>query len=185
MQDINLLQNKLKDDSNKTQRQASLLTVVFSLILAAELAAAGVFYYLDSSAKTKTAELGQKNAQLQRQLDEMEANLVDAKAFQGQTQNIKQLLSAHIYWSGVFNALADSTFTGTSYKIVSGDTLGKIHLEGRVVDYLSLSKSILALKTSEHFSDVILMSTNPSEDQQAGILYSLDLILKPEIFKEQ
>lgn len=183
MQEINLLQNQLKDDSFKLDNQTNLILTILSVILVLGVLAFGVLFFLDKNTQKTIKETIAQNSDLEERLDKIQSTLVDAKAFQAQTANIKSLLDSHSYWSPVFQELADMTFTQTQYTSIVSDSNGRIHIQGITLDYTRLGKVLLALSTSENFSKVDLLSTSPSTGQQGGITYSIDVEVKPELFE--
>jgi Tfp pilus assembly protein PilN len=182
MQDINLLQNKLKDNTARWQKNQRMSVVVLSLILLAELAAAGFFYMLTKSAEESMMALNQENTTIQTRMDQLDDQLVAARGFQAQTKNLTTLVNNHVIWTNLIDELASSTFKSAQYMGMNSTTTGVMHIEGITNNYSDLGKMLLALETSDKFTSVKLISTSPSTDETAGIMFSVDVVANQEIF---
>jgi Tfp pilus assembly protein PilN len=181
MQDINLLQNKLKDRTNQWEKNNRTIMVVLTIGLLAVLVATGMIYFLVKNAEESKAALDQENFNLQKKLTQMEAGMGLAKGFQAQSKNIARLLQSHVIWSAFMTELAGKTFKISQLNSMTTDTSGRAHMEGLAPTYTDLGKMLLALETSDKFESVTLSSTAQSTDAQAGIMFSLDLVAKQEV----
>jgi Tfp pilus assembly protein PilN len=181
MQEINLLQNKLKDKTNQLDKN-NRTVLIGSIILLVLVTAGGlVLQTLKNGALDKAATLEQENASIQRSLDQQESQLAIARGFQAQTKNILTLLNNHVIWTDLMNDLAASTFaTSKSMRFVS-DTTGKITIEGITPTYTDLGKAILALETSDSLESVRLINTTKSSDQESGVQFFLELLAKTSV----
>lgn len=186
MQEINLLQNRLKDRHLIWEKQKTWLIVGLIGLLLLEGVGTGLFLVL-SKAKQKEAVLMQgKLASLQKEINNEQKNLTDSKAFQAQMKNLKFLVSSHIYFSPFFKELSGKTYNKVQYSSLTVDrTTGKVHIEGKTSSYTDIGKFILGLNTSGKFKDIKLLAASPAEGVTSGFNLSLDLILKPEIFSNQ
>lgn len=185
MQEINLLQNKLKDKTNQWEKNNRVVVILLSFVLLALLAATGMIYMLSKNAQEAKLALDQENINIQKKLDQLEDEMVKAKGFQAQSKNIATLLETHVVWSGLMKELADSTFKGSRYLNMTSDTTGLIHIEGITGTYTELGKIILALETSDQLESVKLLSTARSANELAGVTYSLDIVAKQQVLIEQ
>ena len=185
MQDINLLQNKLKDKTDQFDKNNRLIMVILSLLLVAVLVATGAFYMLTSNAEESKLALDQENVSIQNRLDQMESQMVLAKGFQAQTQNITTLLNSHVVWTNFMNELASKTYKVSRYMSMGLETTGNIHVEGIAPTYVEIGKLLLAFETSKELKSVKLLSTSPSTDEQAGIAYSLELVVDQQALINQ
>ncbi len=174
MQDINLLQSKLKDRTVSWDRKNSLIIGVLMAVLLAVLGYGGVLVYLNSSTKTETAKLRAENTSIKAKLDSNQGELADAKGFQAQLQNIEQLTRTHVYWSGIFNLVQDTVLKRSEYDLVTMKTDGRVHVEGLTDTFTNLGKLILSLSSNPDVHDVHLLSAQRSSGQKAGYTFSLD-----------
>jgi len=182
MQDINLLQNKLKDKTNQWEKSNRAATGILVAILVVELAAGAFFFLMTSQADKDKAVLDQDNVSMQSELTRMDSDLGDAKAFQAQSKNIATLLDAHVSWSGLFDELITSIYKSSQVFTLNSDTTGEIHLEGMADGYSEVGKMLLALETADKFSSVRLMSTSLSAGERPGIMFSVEIFAGQEIF---
>lgn len=180
MQEINLLQNKLKDKTNQWEKNNRVVVGILTFILLVVVAAAGMLYMLGKNAEESKQTLDQENASIQSKLNQMQKDMVLAKGFQAQSKNLSSLLDSHVIWSNLMKELADSTLKTSRYMGMTADTSGLIHLEGLTLDYTQLGKIILALETSEEVQSVRLLNTAQSQDRLAGIMYSIDIQVRQE-----
>jgi Tfp pilus assembly protein PilN len=185
MQEINLLQNKLKDKTNQWEKNNRVVIGLLSFVLLAILAAIGMIYMLNKNAQDAKLVLDQENINLQKQLDKMEDDMVLARGFQAQSKNIVTLLDTHVIWSNLMKEVSDSTFKLTRFMNMTTNTSGIIHVEGITASYTDLGKIILALETSEQVESVALVNSTQSSEGQAGIVYSLDVFANPQALTEQ
>ncbi|MBI4363590.1 MAG: hypothetical protein HY545_01955 [Candidatus Doudnabacteria bacterium] len=185
MQDINLLQSKVKDTTLNWQRRSrSAINALVAIVII--LAATGVtLFFLNQTTLSRFEGLKRQNIESQNNLNQRQQELSQAKSFQAQLKNLSYLTNAHIYWSSFFKELAAYTFNKAQYVAVEGDTSGKIHVEGNVESYADLGRLILGLSTSEKFKQVKLLSASPTSTEQAGYLFSIDLTASPGIFNKQ
>jgi hypothetical protein len=175
MQEINLLQNKLKDKTNQWEKNNRVAVAILSFVLLAVAAAAGMIYMLANNAEESKLALDQENVGIQSRLNRMEQDMVLAKGFQAQSKNISTILATHVIWSEFMKEVAAKTLKTSRYMSMSANTSGLIHVEGITPDYTQLGKIILALQTSEDIESVQLLSTAQSTTALGGIMYSLDI----------
>ncbi len=182
MQEINLLQNKLQDKTNQWESNNQLYVIVLSIILILELAGGGFLYLSTKSVNEEKLVLDTANVKIQKDLDDMEDRLADAKSFQAQSKNLKNILASHVAWTPLMNELTLSAFKGAHYLNMIGTTTGIVTVEGIAKNYTDLGKSLLALETSGQFEEINLNSTSVSEDELAGVTFSVDIALKSDLF---
>jgi hypothetical protein len=182
MQEINLLQNKLKDTTSRWEQSNRTVVIILGLVIIVELVAAGLFYFLGKNAQDSKLAMDQENVTLQSKLEQMEQDLSDAKGFQAQAQNIKTLLNNHVTWIPIIDSFAASTFKNSRYLSATVSTTGVLHVEGVTSTYSDLGKTILALQTNKDISSVQLLSLSPSTAQQAGVMFSLEIEMQPALF---
>lgn len=182
MQDINLLQNKIKDREAQWQRNNSTANIILFLLLLVIGGVGGLFWYLNSDSVEKLTASRADTVRIQGEIDAQQETLVTATNFQAQLKNLKSVLDGHIEWSNFFDELTKHTLTGSSYLSIQGSLANGVHLEGITPTYESLSKILLGLSTSESFTDVILLSSDGSLEEESGYNYSIDIELDPLIF---
>ncbi|HTL39704.1 MAG TPA: hypothetical protein VL306_02740 [Methylomirabilota bacterium] len=184
MQEINLLQNRLQEKSFAWDRQSKLIITFLSIVFILILGAFGVFYLLNSKVQTQVQTTVAQNQELRKQLDSKQQGLSDAKAFQAQLANIKTLVNSHVYLSPLLDELAKMTYVKSQYFSLSAGIDGKLHLEGRVDNYVDLGKLLLGLSTSSKFKSVQLTSVLPSLGKINGYQFSINLTASPTLFTQ-
>jgi Tfp pilus assembly protein PilN len=185
MQEINLLQTKIKDRNASWEKRSRLFTTVFSLVLILELVLTGGVYMLTNSKQSAVAAIEEESQKIQKRIDERQADLSSAKSFQAQLKNLRGIVDNHVYWSGFFDELGKRTYVKTQYMSLKAETDGKIHVEGLVSNYTDLGKLILGLNTSNKFSNVKLLSVQPSSQEASGYMFSLDLVASKDLLKKE
>lgn len=182
MQEINLLQNKLKDTTNKWEKSNRTINIVLGLVLVAELVIGGMFFMLAKSAQDTKVALDKENTQIQTSLDRMEDELAAAKGFQAQTKNIESLILSHVIWSEIIDSMAASTFKASRYLNMSSATTGVMSIEGVTANYTDLGKTMLALETNPNLLSVKLLSTAPADEEESGVNFTIETIAKQDVF---
>jgi Tfp pilus assembly protein PilN len=185
MQEINLLQSKLSDKTTQWQKNGRAFNIVLALIILGELIAGGTFFMFNQTVKEKNQNLIQANTVLKKDLADLDAGLKDARGFQAQSKNIATLLNSHVFWHGLLDEMAISTFKQGKYVTMLSDTTGVVHVEGLVASYTDLGKMLLSLETSKKFKSVRLLSTSQSTGDDAGILFSIEVEAPQTIFLSQ
>ena len=185
MEEINLLQNRLKDTTFAWQKQSRIATLILTVILIALIGAAAVFFLLNRNFKTKITSAIAESETLKNQVDDKQKNLNEAKTFQAQLINLKALVANHTYLSPFLDELSHSTYVKARYFSLDITEAGKIHLEGQVASYGDLAKFLLGLSTSSRFKNVNLLSVIPSSGKDIGYRFSVDLVVVPEIFHKK
>ncbi len=174
MQDINLLQNKLKDRSASWDRKNTLITGLMSATLVGVLAFGGVLIYLNQDTKAQVVTVKTENASIKSKLESNQGDLAAAKGFQAQLQNIDQLAKSHVYWSGIFDLIQETALKKAEYKSITLKTDGRVHVEGITDGFNNLGKLVLSLSTNKDLHDTKLLSVQRSTGQQAGYTFSID-----------
>ena len=185
MQEINLLQTKVRDTSQAWENQARFVFIILSIVLVLLAAGGAGLYLLKKNVDKQNDALIIEQTQLKSDLANKEKNLTGAKAFQAQLINIKTLIANHIYFSSLLDELAKFTYQKSKYasvEIIQNN--GLIRLQGNASNYSDLSKFILGLSTSTNFTDVKLHSITPSTGKDNVYLFSLDVTAKPNLFKK-
>lgn len=185
MQEINLLDNRLKDTTQVWERRNRLLVTMFSLILILEIGLALVFFILTQGFDKKTQTAMASNNNIQAEINRSQEELSEAKGFQAQLKNTRALLDSHIYWSTFFEEVSDYSLSTVTYDAFQGGVDGKIHLEGAAGSYTEVGKMLLGLNRSDKFSNVKLLSINPASGEVSGFVFSIDLVASKELFIEK
>ncbi|HYE22795.1 MAG TPA: hypothetical protein VD998_04380 [Verrucomicrobiae bacterium] len=185
MQEINLLQSKLKDRAQSWDRKNTAMSAIMGIITVAVLAAGGFLYFLNGNVVNQTDQLKTDNLSIQTKLDSSQGELVSAKNFQAQLKNIDTLLKGHVYWSGVFDELEATILKEAQYVVLSARSDLKMHAEGVVNSYTDLGKLILSLSTHENFSNVELLGVQRNSGQITGFRFALDFEVKPDLLRKQ
>lgn len=184
MQEINLLKNRLKDTTFVWERRNRLLITLLSIFLAVVVGAVAVLYFLSNNLINQIDSVRAENVQIQSDINSHQAELKQAQSFQAQLKNMDKMLAGHLFWSKFFDEFSKLTFTRTQFVNVVADTQGKIHAEGRVGSYTDLGKAILGLSTSDYFSNLKLLSSEPASEEFSGYSFSLEFLVSPEVFKK-
>jgi Tfp pilus assembly protein PilN len=186
MQEINLLQNKVKDRTLQFERSNRLVVVLFTLIVIFEMAAVGGLYLLISSTKTKAAEVNKQNIETQKSMNANQKDLVLAQGLQAQLKNVRTLLADHIYWSAFLDQVSKITPTKVQFQSITGSTTdNKLHVEGLAKSYQDVGILLLSLATSDKFKEVKLRSVTPGQGAEFGYSFSLEITVAPSIFNKQ
>jgi hypothetical protein len=185
MQEINLLQNKLKDRSEAWDRRNTVVGVVLGAVLVLVIAAGAFLYFLNSDTKSKTAEMQTENLSIQSKLDSSQGTLAEAKSFQAQLRNIDKLLAGHIYWSKVFDTAQETIIKNSQYSLFQAKTDGKVHIEGLVANMDNLGKLLLSLSTNPDLTGVKLISAQSNPGSTAGFRFAMDFVIKPELLTKK
>lgn len=185
MEDINLLQNRVRDSHRAWQTRSRLIVGILVVILVLViLATVGVFFLNSQAAEEKQKALV-RNQEIQATLNSKETELSSAKVFQAQLKNLKTLLDSHSYMSGLLEEISKFIYNKAQLASLSGDREGKVHMEGRVDSYTDLGKLILGLSTSPKIKSVKLLSSNPSTGTNFGIFFTADLQVDPLLFQKK
>ncbi|MGE5393016.1 MAG: PilN domain-containing protein [Candidatus Saccharibacteria bacterium] len=184
MQDINLLQNKLKDRSESWEKGNRIMIAVFSLLLIAVLVLGGGLFLTNYQTDKTIEQVKSENSVLTAKLNSQQGDMIGAKAFQAQIQNIRVLLGSHIVWTPFYEELIRNTLTKTTYSYVRLGLDGKVHVEGNIGSYDDLGKLLYGLSQSGKFTEVKLLNASSGESEAGGYTFSIDFKVKPEIFQE-
>ncbi len=188
MQEINLLQTKLKDRAESYDRRNSLITGFLGVVVVAMLAGSGFLYYLNASAKTDISTIKAETAAIQTKLDSSQGELASARAFQAQLKNIEKLVGGHLNWTDTFIDFEESILQRSQQAVITSRSTGKFHIEGIVDNYTDLGKILLSLSTKTMdgqdqpvFTNVKLLSVLTNQAEKVGFRYSIDFEIKPEL----
>jgi hypothetical protein len=185
MQDINLLQSKLKDRTKSWEQKTMLVSAFFAVIAAAVIVGAVGIYFLNNNTKKEMEKLKTENLAIEAELKSNQGQLSSAKGLQAQFVNIDTLAKTHIFWSEVFNELQQYSFKQSKLSIWQSTADGKAHIEGTVENISNLGKMILSLSTNPNFTSVKLRSVKTSSEQKAGYNFSVDMTFANELLKNR
>ena|SRR3989344_5914998 len=185
MQEINLLQSKIRDTSFSWQKQSRIIIALLSVVLIALVGLGAVFFLLNRSTEQKLTDAKNQGIEIQKNISSRNAEVKNASSFQAQLANLKTLVGAHTYLSPLLVELGKSTYIKSQYVILDATNDGKIHLEGRTASYDDLGKLVLGLSTSSQFKNIQLKSVVPSSGKTNAYQFSLDMEVNPEIFTKK
>lgn len=185
MEEINLLQNKIKDTSFAWQKQSRIFTGILSVILIILIGLGAAFFLLTKSTNEKLAQAQTRGQEIQKNISSRDAEVNEATSFQAQLSNLKTLVSGHSYLTPLLTELNKSTYVRSQYVSLDVKDDGKIHLEGRTSSYDDLGKLVLGLTTSKEFKNVRLMSVVPSTGKTNAYQFSIDMEANKEIFTKK
>jgi len=164
MQEINLLQNKVKDRTLRFERSNRLVVGLFSLIVILEFVATGGLYFLANNTNKQTADVVSQNQSIQTAMVSNQKDLTLAKGLQAQLKNVNTLLQNHIYWSAFLTDISAIVPVKVQYNDFQGSiTDDKITIDGMASSYADVGRMLLALSTSDKFSSVKLVSLTPAQ----------------------
>ncbi len=184
MEEINLLQNRIKDSSLAWEKRNKTLVTILVLALILELGLTVIFSILNGSVQKQIVTVRAENTRIQNEINSKDEELTAARAFQAPLKNLVSLVDNNIHWTGFFDRLTERTYLQSQYLNLQADTTGKVHVEGIVSSYTDLGKLLLALSTSEDFTEVNLLSTSPASGQQSGYNFSLDLMADQKLYSK-
>jgi hypothetical protein len=185
MQEINLLQNRVKDKTLSWERRNRLIITLFTLILILEILAGAGLFFLTLSTNNEITTTQEKNQELQNAINSDQKELSLAKGLQAQLKNVKTLLNNHIHWSSFLSTMYSETTNKIKYTSISASySDGKTHLEGIAPSYSDIGKLILSFSTSNNFKDIKLNSLAPSSGDTFGYSFVLEMKSQPELFKK-
>ena len=185
MQEINLLQNKVKDRTLQFEKSNRILVVVCVIIMILEGAAFGGLYFLTNSTKTVTAKIQQENADIQTSMNSNQDSLNAAKGLQAQLKNVKTLLNNHVYWSEFLNQVSAVVPNKIQFvNLSSSSSDDKLHVEGIAQSYDDIGRLLLSLNGSDKFSNATLHSITPSTGTTFGYMFTIDVAVSPSVFKK-
>ena len=185
MEEINLLQNKIKDTSFAWQKQSRIITGILSAVLIIFASLGAVFFMLARSNNEKLAQAQTRGQEIQKDISKKDPEVNVATSFQAQLANLKTLVNAHTYLTPLLTELGKSTYIKSQYVSLDVKDDGKIHLEGRTASYDDLGKLVLGLTTSQEFKNVRLMSVVPSTGTTNAYQFSIDMEANKEIFQKK
>jgi len=184
MQEINLLQTKIKDRNLAWEKRNRLINTLAILVIVLEVLLTGGLYYMKNAVQKNISQIEAENTAARSRISDRQKDLAPAISFQAQLKNLRTLVDNHVYWSGLLDELTKSTYNRTQYRTLQAQTSGLIHIEGVVPSYSDLSKFILGLYTSDKFTSIKLLSVQPSDQAQGGYLFSLDMQANPNLLKK-
>jgi Tfp pilus assembly protein PilN len=186
MQEINLLQNKVKDRTLQFERSNRFILILFVLALLLEVAAIGVLIFLTHSDTKKSEEVSKQSQAIQAAIDANQKDLTLAKGLQAQLKNVNNLIRNRVYWSAFLDQIASVTTNQTKFSSVSASVADKkLHIEGASGSYADVGRFLLSLSTSDKFSAVKLRQIAPPSGTSFGYSFSIDVNLVDTIFKKQ
>ncbi len=185
MEELNLLQNRVKDNTDAWQRQGQLFMGILWLVLILLVGGIVVLFLFNRNIAKETADIAAQNQDLEKQINDRQPGVANATTFQAQLLNLKSLVNTHTYLSPLLDELAQSTYTKAQFLTMDASQAGKIHLEGRVASYSDLGKLILGLNTSGQFTNVKLLSVAPTGGLTNAYEFVIDLQVNPKIFSKK
>ena len=186
MQEINLLQNKVKDRTLQYERSNRLVIGLFVILLIIEIIGGVGLYFLTSSTNNQTTNVTNQNQAITNSINQSQSDLTAATGLQGELKNVQVLLTGHIFWTSFFSQLSALTPKKVAYTSMTGSASDdKVHLEGQGQSYTDIGQLILSLSTSGKFTDVKLLSVSPATSSKFGYGFSMDVTASGSIFKKQ
>ncbi|MGE5297571.1 MAG: hypothetical protein ACM3KM_00200 [Acidobacteriaceae bacterium] len=178
MQEINLLQSKLKDRTESWERKNFLVTGFFAVLAVAVLAAGGIFMFMNKSTKSEIDRVKTENNRISTELKSTQGEMASAKSLQAQFDNINRLLKDHVYWIPLLDIMQAGTTKKTQYTLLSSTVDGKVHIEGLVDNMDELAKLVYSLSTNKDLLNVKLLSFNLSQDMLVRYKYAIEFEFK-------
>jgi Tfp pilus assembly protein PilN len=185
MQEINLLQNKVKDRTLQYEKSNRLVIGLFTMLMLLEVAAFGGLYYLNTSTKSKITAVKVENTKIQNDINSNKTDVTKAQGLQAQLKNVRTLLVNHVSWGSFFDRVGSVTPDNIQIRGINGAASdGKFHVEGLASSYQDIGRLLLALATSDNFDSVKLRNVSPGTTAKFGYGFSMELVVKPNIFKK-
>jgi Tfp pilus assembly protein PilN len=142
-------------------------------------------YILSRNASKQTLTLKDENARLQTSINTGEKDIIPARNLQAQLKNMQTLLNGHVYWSSFFSQLGAVTPLKAEYTSFNGGISdGRVRFEGVAPSYTDVGKVLLSLSTSGKFSNVRLISVNPSAGEIFGYAFTVEATALNPLFKK-
>lgn len=186
MQEINLLQNKVKDKSLQFERSNRFIVILAVLILILEVSATVGLWVLTKATNNSIKNTQDENQAIQKNIDSHQKELSKAEGLQAQLKNVNTLLTSHIYWSNFMSTLEKLTPVKVQYTAIDGSASdGKMHIEGTADSYTDVGRLILSMSTSKAFKSTRLTSITPGSESKFNYSYSLDVVVDRTIFSKQ
>jgi hypothetical protein len=174
MQEINLLENRIKDAHTTWKKHTRIYITILSVILVLIIGGVVLLYLYNNNLVSQKDELVQENQGLKLKLDSNSEDKTAAKNFQAQLGNMRYLVDNHVYFTPFFEELSETTFIRAKYSSLTVSTDGVVHLEGEVNDYNDLSKLLLGLSTSSKIKNVKLLGSKPGQGEKKSLSVSIN-----------
>jgi Tfp pilus assembly protein PilN len=187
MQEINLLQNKVKDRTLQFERSTRLIVVLFTFVLIAEAAAFTGLYLLTSGTEKQTEQVKVQIGQIRTAMDSNNQELALAQGMQAQLKNVNTLIRNRVYWSAFLDELSRVTPVNVQYTNMSGAVTDNVfHIEGITDTYADVGRLLLSLSTNkDKFSNVKLHAVTPAlTGTNFGYVFSIDVTAASSTFKK-
>lgn len=181
MQEINLLQSKLRDRTETWERKNFLVSGFFAILVVAVLTLGGVFYFMNKNTKTEADRIKTENVEINNKLKSNQGQMATARALQAQFQNIEVLSEEHVFWTPILNEIQAATLKRTQFTLLTTTIDGKAHIEGLIDNLEDLSKLILGLSTNEELTNVKILSFNLSQDEMVRYKFAIEFGFKREL----
>jgi len=182
VQEINLLQNSLKEKNQSWQRRSGIALSILIFILIFELVLSAMFYFLGSNRDKQITRLADENAALQNKMENTQKGLEEAKKFQRQLASLKDLIQVHVYWSKFFDEMESKIYVKSKLDTMNVDEAGTVTISGQVSSYSELGKLILALNKSKNLTNIKLLNSSLSDSEKSGVFFSLNAKVNKEAF---
>lgn len=187
MTEINLLQPERR--SRSAERSPTISGTWTILVLAGliviELAIWITFAALESKVNSQVRQKVAEIATIDRKLQSPDPDLFNAIKAQAALASVGTLLNEHRYWTKVWDELARTTLKNAMYFTLNATAeTNKFIVVGTVATYQDLGKLMLGLQSSGSFSEVALLSSNPSKGTETGIEFGISVTFKPSLLLE-
>jgi Tfp pilus assembly protein PilN len=185
MQEINLLQTKVKDRTLAFEKSNRIAVALFSLLVVLEILGVVGLVFVSNRVDKEKANVLAENLKIQANMNSSQSTLDAARGFQAQLKNVRTLLNNHVYWSAFFQNLSSVTPTNVKYTSFTGSLSdGQVVIDGVAPTYPDIGKVILSLSTSKNYSNVKLTALNPSQTNEFGYSFSIKLSAASDSFRK-
>ena len=189
MAEINLLRAEKKKTFHigmPSQAFGGGLIWLFLGILVATFGVYGVFSFLSNQTSNELNSLNSQIAIAETKIQAPPPEFAQAIKAQSVLDSLSRLLDQHLYWSKLWDKLAQSTFRKIQYLSIaatSDDT--RFVLTGTAENYADLGKFILGLQSASEFEDVQILSSAASKGESAsGVDFSVAVKFNPSLIRQ-
>lgn len=185
--EINLVKDEIQIEFNWSRNFSLLMVVLFITgFLVAE-----IYFGLDwweqqelASSQTLSQDISKINAEVNK----IKTKAAEALVYKEKSIEVTNLLKNHIYWSNFLNWLEKNTLSTVKYSGLTGDLSGTYSFTATAKTYADASWQAKAFLNDPLTQKVNIRAVNSAATKGApgksSVAFSIELMVKPEIFKK-